>query len=199
MILRAAYVWGDYDVGLLARALCLAKVYQKLGKEMKWLWTKDLRLQGVNVNSLCDAAWKAAAWCASPTSTSLAGIDRIFNIAEGDTSQGTLANIIAKVFNISTGFQGMLISSFARLNLESVTDDVNEEVLQPWADALKDKGMAGSGPLSPFIEKELLRECHLCLNAEKAERVLGWRRRAGFDEEEVRGVVESYRRMGWWP
>ena len=197
-VLRLAHVYGPYDVGFLARGLCLARVYEAQGKEMKWLWGKDLRVNTVHVHDVCSAAWAAAIWCASPASTTEP--NRAFNIVDrGDTSQGTLATVFSSIFNITTGFQGTLISQFARFNLDSVVDDVNEEVLQPWADLLKEKGVK-EGPLSPFLEKELLRDCDLCLDSSRAREVLGWEVQVrGVGADEVRAIVESYGRMGWWP
>jgi len=201
--LRLAHVYGPYDLGFLARGLCLARVYESQGKELKWLWGKDLRVNTVHVSDVCSAAWLAAQWCArTQTSASTSAPDRAFNIVDGgDTSQGTLATLFGGIFSLQTGFQGTLISSFAKLNLDSVVDDVNEEILQPWADLLKEKRIAeGVSPLSPFMEKELLKDCDLCLSAGKAVKVLGWVRgveRLGV--EQVREVVESYRRRGWWP
>ncbi|KAL8714762.1 MAG: hypothetical protein Q9220_001275 [cf. Caloplaca sp. 1 TL-2023] len=203
-VIRLGHVYGPYDMGYLARGLCLAKVYERKQEEMKWLWTKDLRVNTVHVFDVCTAAWLAARWCASlgpEQETSLA--QRTFNIVDaGDTSQGTLASIFSQIFDLKTGFQGSLISSFARFNMESVVDDVNEEILGPWADLLREAGVTEAVPLSPFMEKELLRDCDLCLDPGKAGRVLGWRvgeGREGLSVEGVRGVVESYRRMGWWP
>ncbi|KAL9004795.1 MAG: hypothetical protein Q9180_009830 [Flavoplaca navasiana] len=192
-------------MGYLARGLCLAKVYERKREEMKWLWTKDLRVNTVHVEDVCAAAFHAAKWCASPAADQEpAGLDkRTFNIVDqGDTSQGTLATIFSQIFDLKTGFQGSLISSFARFNMESVVDDVNEEILGPWADLLKENGITDSGPLSPFMEKELLRDCDLCLDASRARKVLGWKVEDGREAltvEGVRDVLDSYRRMGWWP
>lgn len=200
--LRLAHVYGPYDVGFLARGLCLARVYESRGKELKWLWGKDLRVNTVHISDVCTAAWAAAAWCAqhAPSRTTTAA-DRAFNIADaGDTSQGTLATLFSNIFELKTGFQNTFISSFAKLNLDSVVEDVNEEILQPWADLLKEKGITESGPLSPFMEKELLKDCDLCLNRAKAAKELGWTlqvERLGV--EQVREVVESYKKRGWWP
>lgn len=200
--LRLAHVYGPYDAGFLARGLCLARVYEAQGRELKWLWGKDLRVNTVHIEDVCSAAWLAASWAAAhppkPTDN-LAG--RAFNIVDkGDTSQGTLASLFGSTFNITTGFQGTLVSSFARFNLDSVVDDVNEDILQPWADLLKEKGVKDGGPLSPYMEKELLKDCDLCLNGGKAERELGWvAKRGKLDDAGVREVLESYRRMGWWP
>ena len=202
--LRLAHVYGEYDVGFLARGLCLARVYQGLGRELKWLWTKDLRINTVHVLDVCNAAWKAAAWCAAnpPTSQSTMA-DRAFNIVDmGDTKQETLSIIVSRIFNIETGFQGSIVSQFAKLNLDNVVDDVNEDILQPWADMLKTKGLdAGQGsPLTPFMEKELLKDHSLCLDGKKARDTLAWvAERDRLTEERVKEILESYERMKWWP
>lgn len=201
VVLRLAHVYGPYDVGFLARGLCLARVYKSQNREMKWLWGKDLRVNTVHVSDVCHAAWLAAGWCVAHPFTTTP--ERAFNVVDkGDTSQGTLASIFSALFHIPTGFQGTLISSFARFNLDHVVDDVNEEILQPWADLLKASGARDGGPLTPFMEKELLKDCDLCLDAGRAADALGWRIADGTEVlglERVREVLESYERMGWWP
>ena len=201
-VLRLAHVYGEYDVGYLARGLCLARVYQSKGEKMKWLYGKDLRQATIHVSDVCSAAWLAAKWCASlPPSPSLPLQDRIFNIVDkGNTSQGTLSTIIASIFNIQTGFQNAFINAIAKYNLENIVDDVNDDVLQPWADLIAKKGIARPGPISPFMEKELLTDKDLCMDGGRAERVLGWKvGKEKMSEEDVRGVVDSYERIGWWP
>ena len=126
----------------------------------------------------------------------------IFNIVDhGHTSQGTLATIISQVFHIKTGFQGSLISQFARMHLDSVVDDLNEDILQPWAEMLARKGITRPGPLSPFLEKELLKDADLSLNGGLFERVTGFKyeRGEGLTRSGVEEMVASYAQMGWWP
>lgn len=221
-VLRIADVYGDYDSGIISKALCLARVYKELGKEMSWLWTKELRINTVHVKDVARALFAAAEWRAghsnvprpssssapsSPSSRrgsnadSFAATSPTFNIVDhGNTSQGTLADIIRDVFSIKTGFQGQLISQFARMNLDHVVDDLNEEILQPWADMLQRKGISRPGPLSPFLERELLKDTDLSLDGGLFERVVGFRYQYGqFSEAGVRSMVESYERMNWWP
>lgn len=203
-VLRLAHVYGEYDTGFLARGLCLARVYQKKREDMKWLYGRDLRINTVHITDVCTAAWAAAQYISTipiDAAELAAPAGRVFNIVdEGDTSQLALSQIIATIFEITTGFQNSLISTFAKFNLESVVDDVNEDVLQPWADLLEDKGITRAGPIGPFMEKELLKDVHLCLDGGKAARVLGWRPRVErLGVEGVRDVVRSYERMNWWP
>lgn len=229
VVLRLAHVYGEYDSGFVAKALCLARVYQEQEREMKWLWTEDLRINTVWVEDVVRAIWRAAEWRARNPRAVVEGEKNasrrpslmggggngggkgeegpipgtaVFNIVDrGSTSQGTLAAIISQVFGIKTGFQGSLISQFAKMHLESVVDDLNEEILQPWADMLSQRGITRPGPLSPFLEKELLKDTDLSLDGGSFEQVCGFRylREGGLDVTGVREMVASYERMGWWP
>ena len=60
VVLRLAHVYGPYASKHLGTALSLARVYQSLDKELKWLWDKDLRTNTVHVDDVCRATWRAA-------------------------------------------------------------------------------------------------------------------------------------------
>ncbi len=64
VILRLPHVYGDYDSKYVGTALSLARVYQHLDKELKWLWTKELRVHTVHVTDAARALWLAAEWFA---------------------------------------------------------------------------------------------------------------------------------------
>ena len=220
-ILRLAYVYGDYDSKFVAKALCLSRVHQETGEELRFLWTEDLRINTVHVEDVARAFWAAADWRTkndtipplSPTSSRRATLTSkgddppsgnvpIFNIVDrGDTSQGKLADVISEVFGIKTGFQGSLISQFARFNLERVVDEVNEDCLQDWAEMLERKGVTQPGPLSPFLEKELLKDADLCLDGSLFEKVLGfnYEHASGLTVDGIKQMIASYEKMGWWP
>ena len=91
------------------------------------------------------------------------------------------------------------MSSFARLNLDSVVEDVNEETLDEWAE-LQKKSDVQEGPISPFMEAELLKDTDLSLDGSKFEKETGFEyEKEAIDEEEVLEVIESFKRMNWWP
>ena len=125
----------------------------------------------------------------------------IFNVVDkGQTSQGTMAEIVGQVFGIKTGFQGQLISTFARMNMDSVVDDVNDEVLGPWAELLEDAGITRPGPLTPFMEKELLKDTDLSMDGNRLEKVVGFTySKPEITKELVQEMIDSYIRIGWWP
>ncbi|ERF72204.1 hypothetical protein EPUS_02091 [Endocarpon pusillum Z07020] len=77
------------------------------------------------------------------------------------------------------------------MHLESVVDDLNEDILQPWADILAKKGITRPGPLSPFLEKELLKDTDLSLDGGLFERVTGFEYQRG-DGLKREGVEEMY-------
>ncbi|GAB7341570.1 hypothetical protein MBLNU457_7780t2 [Dothideomycetes sp. NU457] len=171
VVLRLAHVYGPYAGRWLGTQLALARVYQERGKELKYLWGPELRTNTVHVEDVARACWAAATWKAAqnsqPQNSQTTKDASIFNIVDtGATSQGTMASLLASLFNIPTGFQNALVNTFARLNLEYVVDDVNDETLDQWAALQRKAGIAdgGSGPLSPFMEKEVLRDAELSLD-----------------------------------
>lgn len=201
---RLSHVYGPYASQWVATALCMARVYQSLEEEMKFLWTKDLRTNTVHITDAARALWEIAAWYDAGKfgwEDSKMGKVPTFNIVDnGATTQGTMAEIIGKVFGIETGFQGQLISTFARLNLESVVDDINDEILGPWADLLSDAGITRPGPLTPFMEKELLKDTDLSMDGSRLEKLLSFKyEKPTITKELVEEVIESYKLMNWWP
>jgi hypothetical protein len=94
--------------------------------------------------------------------------------ADGCVAQGTLASIINDIFGIPTAFQGTLISQLAKLHLDAVVDDMNEDTLDPWADLQEAAGTDPNSPLNPFLEKELLKDADLCMDGALFTRTTGF-------------------------
>ncbi len=202
--MRLAHVYGPYASQWVATALCMARVYKAQDEEMKWLWTKDLRTNTVHIDDVTRALWAVAAWYDAGKANwddKTMGKLPLFNVVdEGATTQGAVANIIGQIFGIQTGFQGQLISTFARLNMDSVVDDVNDELLGPWADLLADAGISRPGPLTPFMEKELIKDTDLSMDGSRLAKVVGFHyEKPQMTTELIEDVIESYRRMRWWP
>ncbi|KAJ9157794.1 NAD dependent epimerase/dehydratase [Pleurostoma richardsiae] len=204
VIARLAHVYGPYASQWVATALCMARVYQAQKEEMKWLWSKDLRTNTVHIHDVSRALWAIAAWYDAGKAgwnEGSMGKTPTFNVVDkGTTTQGTVADLIGQIFDIKTGFQGQVISMFARLNMDSVVDDVNDELLGPWADLLAEAGITRPGPLTPFMEKELLKDTDLSMDGSRLEAVVGFKyERPTITKELVEEVIESYKRMKWWP
>ncbi|KAI1641769.1 uncharacterized protein F4817DRAFT_354884 [Daldinia loculata] len=204
VIVRLPHVYGPYASQWVATALCMARVYQAMGEDMKFLWTKDLYTNTAHIDDVTRALWSVAAWYDAGKANwdeKSMGPTPTFNVVDkGTTNQGTIAEIIGQVFGIETGFQGQLLSNLARLNMDSVVDDVNDDVLGPWADLLTDAGITRPGPLTPFMEKELLKDTDLSMDGSRLEAVVGFQyQKPVITKELVEEVIESYKRMKWWP
>lgn len=204
VIVRLPHVYGPYASQWVATALCMARTYQHLEGEMKWLWTKELRTNTAHIDDVTRALWDITAWYdAGKAGWDLGSMGKnvTFNVVDkGATSQGTMATIIGELFKIETGFQGQLISTFARLHLDSVVDDVNDELLGPWADLLAKAEITRPGPLTPFMEKELLKDTDLSMDGSRLEKLLGFQyTKPTLTKELVEDVIESYKKMNWWP
>ncbi|TDZ26885.1 hypothetical protein Cob_v001122 [Colletotrichum orbiculare MAFF 240422] len=204
VIVRLAHVYGPYASQWVATGLCMARVYQYLESEMKWLWDKGLRANTVHISDVVRALWSIATWYDSGKSKwddkSMGKVPTFNVVDKGVTTQGTMAEIIGNVFKIETGFQGQLISTFARLNMDSVVDDVNDELMGPWAELLEKAGILRPGPLTPFMEKELLKDTDLSMDGSRLEQVLGFQyEKPKLTKDLVEEVIESYKKMNWWP
>ncbi|KAI9745117.1 MAG: hypothetical protein M1818_001395 [Claussenomyces sp. TS43310] len=204
IIMRLAHVYGEYDSKFISMNLVVGRVYKTLDHGLKYLWTKDLRCNTVHVLDACRALWQAAEWYAHGKKgwdSKAYGTTPIFNLVDkGNTSLGTISDLIGSIFGIETGFQGTLISAFARLNLDSVIDDINDETLQPWADLLEDANITRPGPITPFAEREFLWDMDLSLDGSRFEKVVGFTHQyPKLTKEELEKMIESYKRMNWWP
>ena len=204
VIVRLPHVYGPYASQWVATALCLARVYQHVGDDMRWLWTKDLRTNTVHIHDATRALWSIASWYdagkAKWDSSSMGKVPTFNVVDKGVTTQGTIAAIIGDIFQIETSFQGQLVSTFAKMNLDSVVDDVNDEVLGPWAELLANADISRPGPLTPFMEKELLKDTDLSMDGARLESLLDFKyEKPEVSKELIQEVIESYKRMKWWP
>ncbi|KAJ4394620.1 hypothetical protein N0V93_003839 [Gnomoniopsis smithogilvyi] len=205
VIIRLAHVYGPYASQWVATALCMARTYQSSNSEMKWLWTKDLRTNTVHIEDVVRAMWAVAEWEAAGKKgwddKAMGGPLPVFNVVDsGVTTQGKMAELIGQIFGIKTGFQGTLISQFAKLNMDYVVEDVNDELLGPWAELLEKAEITRPGPLTPYMEKELLKDTDLSMDGSRLTKVVGFEySKPTISKELLEEVIESYKKMKWWP
>ncbi|KAH6559956.1 hypothetical protein BASA50_006663 [Batrachochytrium salamandrivorans] len=201
IIVRPAIVYGPNDnLGITPR-LIIGAVYRHLNEEMTLLWTKDLKLNTVHVRDVARALWHIAA-----TTEDKGG--RVGDVVPGttynlvdknETDQGIVNKHIESIYGISTGFQGTVISQFAKLNLDSVTEDVNDKHLQPWSELCKNGGIANT-PLTPYLDKELLKDNSLSIDGSKVEKDLGFTyTHPEMTDALLREVIDGFVSQGVWP
>lgn len=112
-------------------------------------------------------------------------------------------------------FQGTLVSQFAKLHLDNVVDELNDDTLDTWAELQAESQTDLNCPMSPFMEKELLRDTDLSLDGSAFMTTVGYRqvlismaevitknyryKHPKITVEEVKKVIESYKKLNWWP
>lgn len=200
VLLRLPHVYGEYDPGYFAMGICMARVHVDLQKDLELLYTKDLKVNTLYVKDAASALWKAAEWRAGRGA--MPAEERpLFNVVDhGDTRQEHVAEALSSVFGIKCSFLGSLASQFAKMNLDDVVDDLNEVNLQTWAELLETKAIERPGPISPFLERDVLKDQDMSIDGSLFESTTGWKpTRERLDADGVRDMVESYKRMGWWP
>lgn len=191
VIARPAVVYGPGDVSGISPRVITGAVYKHLGEKMKFLWTKDLRINTVHVRDVCKALWLMAEH-AAPGS--------IYNLADkGDTDQGTVNSILEEIYGIKTGFMGATISQMAKLKLKDVCEGVNDKHLKPWSDICKEAGIINT-PLTPYLDVELLSNNALSVDGSKIESLAGFK----YDHpkptvELIRESMEYYISQGLFP
>lgn len=166
IIVRPAVIYGPGDILGLTPRLVTGAVYKQLGEDMKFLWSKDLRINTVHVRDVCRALFLLA---------EKGKKGEVYNLADsGETNQEAIAALLREIYGIKTDYQGSIISNFAMLNLESVTEDVNDKHLQPWSELCKAAGIT-STPLTPYLDKELLYNNSLAVDGNKIVKELGFK------------------------
>ncbi|RUP45814.1 hypothetical protein BC936DRAFT_147699 [Jimgerdemannia flammicorona] len=177
----------------------MGRVYKQLNEEMKLLWNESLRINTVHVEDVCRATWHVANWFVENGKVG-SGESFVFNLADkGDTNQETINFHIRAIFGIETGFAGTVVSNFAKLNIESVTEETNEKHLAPWADILKASRIKSS-PLTPYLDKELLYKNALSVDGTKITKVTRFEYIVPeVTQAKLVEVIEGYRALNIWP
>ncbi|CEG68673.1 hypothetical protein RMATCC62417_04885 [Rhizopus microsporus] len=197
IILRPAIVYGPGALTGLTPRLIIGRVYKYLNEEMKCLWSKDLKLNTVHVRDVARASWHLTQWYFDQQKE---GKTVIFNLADKqDTDQGIINQHISSIFNIDTGYHSHAISAMAKLDLNAVVEIVNEKHLAPWGELLNQNGIS-STPLSPYLDKELLYNHSLCIDASKIERETGFNYQVPYlIDDNLIEIMNEFKNLHVWP
>lgn len=158
----------------------------------------------VHVKDAARALWTAAEWRASkgpvPNNES-PPFPITFNIVDhNNTTKGHLADALTRTFGIECEFLGTLMTQFAKLNQEEIVDEMNEESLETWSDIISAKGITRPGPITPFVDKELLRDTDVSVDGSLFEKTTGFTYQIPrLAQDWLQTIVKSYERMNWWP
>lgn len=210
--IRLPHVYGEYNPGYFAMGICLARVHLELKQDLQLLYTKDVKVNTLHVKDAASALWTAAEWRASKgklekSDESVPELFKdphkqvVFNVVDhNDTRQEHVAKALSEVFGLKVTFTGTLISQLAKMNLDDVVDEMNEVSLQTWAELVEKSDIKRPGPISPFLELDVLKDQDMSIDGSLFEKTTGWKPKYEcLDADSIREMVESYKRMGWWP
>lgn len=191
IIVRPSTVYGPGDrTGIAPRIICGA-VYKELKETMKFLWTKDLKLNTVHVHDVCRALWHL---CTNGKKGD------IFNLSDkSDTDQGSINVILEKMFGIETKFAGKMLSGLAaKLSMDKIAKEVNDKHVAPWSQMTKAAGIAIT-PLSPYLDQELLYKKHLAIDGSAIEKTGFKYEVPNLTEEKLREWVKYFEELNLFP
>jgi len=147
IVVRPVIVYGPGDVQGLSPRIITAAAYKHLGEKMQFLWGKELKINTVHVRDVVRALWHLS---------DKGQIGAVYNLADkGDTDQGTVNELLEKLFVIKTGFYGAILSNLAKVDIKGVAEEANDKHLKPWSEVCKKSGIINT-PLTPYIDPELL-------------------------------------------
>ncbi|MES1912278.1 MAG: hypothetical protein MHM6MM_004579 [Cercozoa sp. M6MM] len=193
VILRPAIVYGPGDLSGLTPRLACAAVYQKKGEKMKFLWNKDLRINSVHVADVV----RAIVHCATSSNVSEGAVYNL--VDKTDLTQGKVADMLAVLFGIKTGFMGkMLSAAAAKLSLDSVAEMSNDKHVPPFAELCREHNVLNT-PVTPYIDKELLLNNHLSADGTAIESTGFTYEVPQCTVESLKPVVTSFIQQGLFP
>ncbi|OWF49963.1 dTDP-D-glucose 4,6-dehydratase-like isoform X2 [Mizuhopecten yessoensis] len=190
IIVRPAIVYGPGDRQGLTPRLIIGAIYKYIRQKMKMLWTKDLKMNTVHVQDVCQAVWHLCNH-GSP--------GQVYNIVDSsDTTQGKVCHLVAELFNVQYDFVGSMFSNIARVNMTSVVEEINDKHMTPWAEACQTDNVSNT-PLDPFIDEELLYNKHLYLDGKKLLETGFIYQIPAPRLEHLREMLEDYISLGLFP
>jgi len=130
IIVRPAIVYGPGDISGITPRLITGAVYKHLGETMEFLWDKDLRINTVHVEDVCNALWFLG---------QNGKVGDAYNLADtNDTDQGSVNKLLESMFKIKTDFMGFLKSKAATsLAMKTVAETANDKHMKPWSELCK--------------------------------------------------------------
>ncbi|TIB97108.1 hypothetical protein E3Q18_02781 [Wallemia mellicola] len=219
VVLRIGAWYGPFQLnGKITPRIICADIYRHLKEDIKFLWNADLRLNTIHSQDVARALialsnWRAATPDVDPQSNtfkSYAPDEKLkqfdlpqsgtvaraplFNLVdESDATQSSVADQIAKVFKVKTSFLGGLISTFARMDMEEMVQDVNEMHLDAWSDMLKKSDIKDT-PLTPYLDEHFFKKNPIALDASKISKTIGFKcLHKKITVEDIEGIVKGFR------
>lgn len=139
---------------------------------------------------------KVTSSCCSRTETPRAPLFHL--VDDTDFDQGKLVNIIREAYGIEAGFVNPLVNAWARMNLQSVAEDINEKHIHAIEAIVKETGIQDVA-LSGWLDTELLANQSIALDGAKTKRVLGREPKVKVDRQRLEEVLDALRALNQFP
>merc|ERR1711871_1757754 len=137
--------YGPGDMLGLTPKIACAPAYKKKNEKLKFLWSKDYKINTVHVDDVCKAIWHA---CTKLESGS------IYNLADpSDFTAGKLNAILEKLFGVKTGFMGALLSRGAMIKLSATANFINNKHTPMWRECCAEKKILNT-PIDTYIDTQ---------------------------------------------
>lgn len=191
VIVRPAIVYGPGDSNGITPRIIVGAVYKKRAEKMELLWTKDLNLNTVHVRDVVRALWFL---------TDKGNSGDVFNLAdESNNDQGSISDMVSKMFGIKFDFMGAMMSKIATsVAMKTVADEANDKHLKPWSDLCKEHKIVDT-PLTPYLDEELLYNNSTSVDGKKITG-LGFKYDVPLMTiDHLKEVVRDYEAKGYFP
>lgn len=126
----------------------------------------------------------------------------LFNLVDDtDTKLETLTNMLTTIFGIKAGFHSFIHNTLAQMKLEEALEEINEVHMEAWNRLVaKADPPVPNTPLNPYMEAFMLEKRSLAFKGGKFQRIVGYQlKHPQFNEETVRGMINSFKEDGSWP
>ncbi|KAN0061093.1 hypothetical protein ACQY0O_006828 [Thecaphora frezii] len=113
------------------------------------------------------------------------------------TDRGKFIEMLGDFYKIEVGFVNAAINAWAKLNLLSVVDEVNERHAA-WVEDILQVTQRRDTPLTSFQDPDALAYRAVALDNSKIKRVVGWQPAVKIDKERFKELAEVWLKSGLW-
>lgn len=136
---------------------------------------------------------KVAAGCCPRDQTPRAPV---FNLVDDtDLTQGKLLKMAGETFGIETGFTNAFVNAWARLNLASVVNEINEKHSEAIVEIMEKSGLPPS-PLSGWLDLEMVANRSVAFDNAKIKSIIGWQPHVRIDKEHLDDILTKMKDLG---
>lgn len=190
-ILRLPVVYGRGDRKGLTPRILIASLYKDLNEPMKLLWTSSMKLNTVHVEDVVSSIWYLG--------NLETAINQTYNIVDDSNStQGSISDILADLFNIKVDYWGVMMSSITKIDMSGVVEEINDKHMGPWAEFCSRDHIENT-PLTPYMDEELLYHKHLNLDNSKLKSSGYELRVPSLNREKIEEIINDFEIQGIFP